>query len=457
MTSVRVAAARVLLAIEAGETMGAEVDRNRTEIPERDGALLVELTAGTLRWRNELDAILASASQRAVKTIDPVARSVLRLGAYQIRHLDRIPAHAVVHESVESMKALGQPRSAGFVNAVLRTIIRRGPTIALPKRPTLEAMPVAGSAAGIDAEVRYLSVTLSHPAWLVRRWLARVGFEATEAWCQFNNMAPHLTVRPTGDLDSATLLARIRAEAIDAAPAPYVTDAIRLAPGALGRIPAEFHDEMWVQDEGAQLVARLAGVRPGERVLDACAAPGGKTLVMAADLGAGRSNLIAADNRSARVESLARTLKRLAPDVAVVRLDARGPLPFGQIFDCVVLDAPCSGLGTIRRDPDVKWTRTAADLPRLAAEQGEMLRGCASVVKPGGRIVYATCSSEPEENRAVVEAFLSAAPEFQCARPSDRSAVPQALRGPEGWLETRPFVDGLDAYFGAVLERRVTA
>ncbi|MEO8481758.1 MAG: 16S rRNA (cytosine(967)-C(5))-methyltransferase RsmB [Acidobacteriota bacterium] len=452
MITVRAAAAQVLLAIETGETtLGTEVERWRSEVPERDRALFLELATGTLRWRNELDAVIAAASQRAAREIDPPALAVLRLAVYQLRHLDRIPEHAIVHESVDTIRQLGQPKLSGFVNAVLRTMIRRGPAISLPKRPP--------STSGIDAQVRYLSITLSHPAWLVHRWIARVGFDAAEAWCQFNNSSPTVTVRSAGRLDAQTLLARLADVSIEATAAPFVPDAIRLPPGSLGRVPADLRDELVVQDEGAQLVARLADARPGERVLDACASPGGKSLVIASDLKRGDSptRLVAADFRQTRVETLARTLRPLAPDVSIVRLDARVALPFSAAFDCVLLDAPCSGLGTVRRDPDLKWTRRAADLPRFAADQLAMLRACAAVVRPGGRVIYATCSSEPEENTAVVDAFLADASEFTLMPPDPASPVPAVLRNPAGALETRPYEQGLDAYFGSVLARRRTA
>jgi 16S rRNA (cytosine967-C5)-methyltransferase len=450
MIGVRAAAARVLLALDAADTtLGGEVERWRADVAERDRALFLELTAGTLRWRNELDAVIAAASQRAAREIEPAALAVLRLAAYQLRHLDRIPEHAIVHESVDAVRELGLHRAAGFVNAVLRTIIRRGPSIALPKRPP--------AGASLDAQVRYLSITLSHPAWLVRRWVSRVGFDAAERWCEFNNSTPAVTVRSAGRIDAATLLARLATSDIPAEPAPFVGDALRLAPGVLGRIPPDVREELVVQDEGAQLVARLANVRPGERVLDACASPGGKSLVLAGDLGATAAGLVAADFRAARVEVLARTLRTLAPHVAIVRLDARMPLPFAPVFDCVLLDAPCSGLGTVRRDPDVKWARRPEDLPRLAAGQLAMLRACAAAVRPGGRVVYATCSSEPEENAAVVEAFLESAPDFVPEGPDHPAPIAATLRNGSGALETRPWEHSLDAYFGAVLARRRSA
>src|SRR5690606_33330206 len=180
MTSVRLAAARALLAIDSREgTLGSVLDEaRRPGADPRDAGLLTELTAGVLRWRNELDAVIAAAGRRSVRGIDAPVLAVLRVGAYQLRHLDRVPDHAVVHESVEAVRALGAASAAGFVNAVLRAIIRRGPAIALPPRPT---------SGRIDAQVNYLSITLSHPAWLVRRWIERLGFDAAEAWCRVNN------------------------------------------------------------------------------------------------------------------------------------------------------------------------------------------------------------------------------------------------------------------------------
>ena len=231
MTNVRVSAALVLLRLMQGRTtLSAEVEAARADMPDRrDRGLLVELTSGVLRWQNELDALLASASQRAVSTIDPHALAVLRLGAYQIRHLDRVPDHAVVNESVDAVRALGAPKAAGFVNAVLRSMIRRGPTLSLPKRPK----PGAPDANWIP----YLSISLSHPAWLVRRWMTRYGAEQTEAWCRFNNEKPEITVRPIWPTTATAWLEHARAAGIDATIATHVSGAMRLAPDSLGRLP----------------------------------------------------------------------------------------------------------------------------------------------------------------------------------------------------------------------------
>jgi 16S rRNA (cytosine967-C5)-methyltransferase len=452
MTPVRVAAARALLAVEDGRTtLAAALADARAEVADRDKALLVELAAGTLRWRNELDACIAAASRRSVTQIDPRALVVLRIATYQLRHL-RIPPHAIVHESVDAVRALHAPRAAGFVNAVLRALQRRERTISLPKRP--------GADAHRDAKVAYLSVTLSHPAWLAARWLDRVGFEAAETWCRFNNTTPDVTVRPVHGMTHDDLLARLRAESIDATPAPYVADAIRLPPGALGRLSESLRANVIIQDEGAQLVARMAAARPGERVLDACASPGGKTIVMATDMRLdrlSRGTLVAADYRAGRVALLVETLNRAHVPAVIARLDAQRPLPFADVFDCVVLDAPCSGLGVVRRDPDLKWSRSPDDLPRFAGDQQAMLDACAGAVKRGGRLVYATCSSEPEENAAVVTSFLQSHTDFALAARDRTTAVPASLLTGEGWLATSPAAHGLEAFFAAVLVRRGAA
>jgi 16S rRNA (cytosine967-C5)-methyltransferase len=185
-----------------------------------------------------------------------------------------------------------------------------------------------------------------------------------------------------------------------------------------------------------------------------CAAPGGKTLVFAADIGdASRSQLVAADRRPARVALLSRTLERAGVRVPVVALDALQPLPFGPVFSCVVLDAPCSGLGTLRRDPDLKWSRTEADIPRLAGDEARMLANAAALVAPGGRLVYATCSSEPEENTQVIREFLARSDLFSLSLAHEPD-VPAHLINTDGCLETTPFRDGVDAFFAATLVRR---
>jgi 16S rRNA (cytosine967-C5)-methyltransferase len=451
MIDVRVAASKVLIAVDARETtLSAALDAIRGDVALVDRGLLVELATGVLRWRNELDAVIASASRRSVREIEPPVLTVLRLGTYQLRHLNRVPPHAVVHTSVAAIRTLGRASAAGMVNAVLRTVIRRGPAISLPARPA--------DGAHLDAQVRYLATTLSHPAWLVRRWIVRHGFEAAEAWCRFNNTPPDVTLRSLDHLPAAQMLERLREAGVAAEAARFVDDAVRLAPGGLGSVPKDLRERLWAQDEAAQLVARVAAVRPGERVLDVCASPGGKSLVLATDLTAGgrplpAGALVAADHRLGRVVLLAQTLRHARLSVPVVQLDGRAPLPFGAVFDCVLLDAPCSGLGTVRREPDLKWSRTVDDLPALAAVQARMIRAAAEVVRPGGRLVYATCSSEPEENEDIVAGFLEEDDRFT-ERRATGGRVPTDVIDAHGHLATRPDRHGLEVFFAAVLVRR---
>ncbi len=454
MTSVRVLAARVLMAVESRRaTLGAEVDRARRGLSdERDRGLLLELTSGVCRWRAELDACLEACSQRPLDTIDAPILATLRVAMYQLRHLDRIPAHAVVHESVEAARTLDAPRAAGFVNGILRAYLRTRETIALPVRP--------GPGATRRQHLAYLSVTLSHPRWLAARWLDRYGFVDTEAWCMFNNAAPDVTVRARWPgPDAAALISTLEQGGVPATRGLYANDVVRLAPGVLSSIAPGLRSELLVQDEGSVVVAHAAGARPGERVLDLCAAPGGKTMILWADMNA-EGRLVASDLRAARMQVLRDTLHDSGIPEQLVALDATAPLPFGpETFDRVFVDAPCSGLGTLRRDPDVKWAVTLESLPDLAATQRRILAQAASVVKVGGTLIYATCSSEPDENDDVVDAFLAESGLFEAEGIDAGNGFGELgeLIDARGRLRTTPARHRLDAFFAARLVRRERA
>jgi 16S rRNA (cytosine967-C5)-methyltransferase len=460
MTPARLAAVRVLVALDAGRTtMAAELERERPELADRrDQALFLELAAGTTRWRAALDARLGAHARRPLAELAPELRAILRLATYQLHHLDRIPEHAIVHESVEAARALGQARATTFVNAVLRNMIRaRGQKSPLPPRPAAGAHVETDTEQDTERALDYLSVTLSHPRWLVARWLARVGFEACERWCLFNNASPDIAVRLI-DGDSAQLMALLGEHGIEAVPSRYVPGAVLLRAGGLGRLPPDFRQRLIVQDEGSQLVGRLAGGAAHDRVLDVCASPGGKTLMLAQAVAPG-GVVIAGDVRPARVALLRATLERGRIPARVLALDAAADLPFGPVFDRVLLDAPCSGLGTLRRDPDIKWKRRPEDLTRFAAAQHAMIAHAAACVRPGGALIYATCSSEPEENDEVVRMFLEQTPAFELGVLETGAALPDAVAAldAQGVLHSSPPAHALDAFFAAMLVRRPAA
>jgi 16S rRNA (cytosine967-C5)-methyltransferase len=441
------------------------VDRGGVDLPvaltsararlkdERDRALASELVIGALRWRGELDHVIAAQSHRPVTRLDADVLDILRLATYQLLHLQRVPASAAVDDAVDLTRRSRKSSAAGFVNAVLRGINRTKRALPLPARPELPLRPDTRSAA-----LDYLSVTLSHPRWLVERWLDRWGFEDVESWCRFNNDEAPLTIRAnTLKVDRASLAEQLSSRGVTTRPARWAAEGLVIVEGNALRSDLAREGLFVVQDEASQVVPALGGVRPGDRILDACAAPGGKTLALAA--AAGPSGfVVAGDVRSRRIELLRHTLRVCrAENAVVVRLNLEQRLPFGSVFDVVLVDAPCSGLGTIRRDPDIRWRRRLEHLKPLATAQLMMIRNAAATVRPGGRLVYATCSSEPDENEAVIDAFLADAPPFRSlSRGELIAALPSSL-GPlvnaAGFLQTWPWKHQLEAFFGAVLVR----
>jgi 16S rRNA (cytosine967-C5)-methyltransferase len=444
----RVAAFRVLREVARGEAQPAAVlaREHRTLGDPRDRALATEIVIGTLRWQRALDASIAAAAARPLDGIDAGVLLVLRLSLYQLLHLDRVPAAAVVDDAVSlTRSAAGQPRATGFVNAVLRTLSRQRDRLALPPRPA----PDAPREAALD----YLGITQSHPDWLVARWLDRYGFEHAAAWTEFNNATPALTLRANRLVTSRDALRQqlLDENELETSPGRYAPDALVVHGG---RLP-DAHGRFTIQDEASQLVPLLLGARPGERVLDLCASPGGKATALAAAM-EGRGLIVACDARARRMRLLDDAVRESrAPNIRLVQVGSRDDVPFAPLFDRVIVDAPCSGLGTVRRDPDIRWRRAEADLPQLAAYQQTLLARAAGAVAPGGRLVYATCSSEPEENEAVVDVFLETHPEFRLldAREIDQARL-GAVTDARGMLRTLPFAHGLEAFFAAALTRR---
>jgi 16S rRNA (cytosine967-C5)-methyltransferase len=414
---------------------------------ERDRALALEIVTGSLRWQRRLDHLIGHVAKRPLDRIDADVLSILRLSAYQLFHLDRVPVAAVVDDAVGLARAARRSHAAGFVNALLRTLLRSRHRLPLPARPSAGARR--------EEMVAYLGITHSHPEWLVDRWLQVVGFEAAERWVQFNNTAPRLTLRVNAFRTCRNdLMAALHDQDVETQPTRYAPLGLNVVRGNPLRRSTD--GSFVVQDEASQLVGVVTGAHPGERVLDVCAAPGGKTTAMAADM-ADRGILVATDVRARRVRLLHDTVRLSgAHCIRIVQIEPAAPLPFSPSFDRVLVDAPCSGLGTIRRDPDIRWRRRPEDLAALAARQRDLLHRSAAVVAPGGHLVYATCSSEPEENEQVVDAFLGGRDDFAVV---DLRAAPQlapslrSLLDDRGMFRTRPYAHDLEAFFVAVLQR----
>jgi 16S rRNA (cytosine967-C5)-methyltransferase len=443
----RVAAYEILTSISKGRGLPAALAASRRRLrDDRDRALAAEIATGVQRRRAALDHLLAWSSKRTVDRLDAPILDILRLSAYQLLYLSRVPASAVVDDAVELARRSGKRSATGFVNAVLRTLSRHRLDPPLPSRPD--------DPGDREAALVYFSVTLSHPRWLAARWYDRFGFHAAEAWLRHNNAPAPITLRVNRIRTSPEAVTRLLAAAgVRVSRGRFAPDALLVEEGNPWR--AGLDEGLFVvQDEASQLVAELAASAPGTRVLDACASPGGKTSAVAATMNC-RGLLVAMDIRLRRIDLLRQTVAATrAGNVRIVRADLMQALPFRAGFDCVLVDAPCSGLGTLRRDPDIRWRRQEHDLRAFAAAELTMLRRAADVVRPSGRLIYATCSSEPDENEEVVRAFLDSTPGFA---PVDATAaapdLPRDVVDSQGYLRTEPHRHGLEAFFGAVLRR----
>ena len=444
----RVAAYEIQRRISAGKadlpTSVAQVRDRLTD--ERDQALATEIATGTQRWLAALDFLISHYARRPIGRLDAEVVDVLRISLYQLLYLSRVPASAVVDDAVELARRAGKRSAAGFTNAILRTVSRNRRSLPFPPRPET----------GVDrpAALAYLSVTLSHPLWLCERWLDRLGLDRAAAWMTFNNQPAPLTLRAnTRRIPRASLRDHLsRGEEVDVQFARYAPDGLVVTRGrARGAAAA---GEFVVQDEASQLVTLLCGTNPGPMVLDTCAAPGGKTTAVAATI-EGRGRVVACDVRDRRMALLRRTIAATgATNVSLVQADVTAPLPFAARFSTVIVDAPCSGLGTLRRDPDIRWRRSLDDLTVLADAQRTMLDNAAVVVAPGGRLVYATCSTEPEENEQVAAWFLRAHPEFRAVPAGEaHPALAADLVDPAGHFRTEPDRHALEGFFGAVFEQ----
>jgi 16S rRNA (cytosine967-C5)-methyltransferase len=458
----RRAAYRILLDVERGTAdLPQAMAKARADLEDgRDQALAAHIAIGTLRHRAALDYLIERVARRSIAALDPEVLTILRLSAYQLVHLNRIPVSAAVNEGVDLVRAARKKSAAGFANAVLRALAGQRDALPLPGRPP-------DSVEGEDrtrALVDYFSITLSHPRWLVARWLSRHGEAATEAWLRFNDEEAPLTLRANLlKISVDDLAARLAEHGVTTMRTKYSPHGLVVTGGNPIRTPLERDGFFVVQDEASQLVGMALPVKEGDRVLDACAAPGGKTTGIAMAMH-DRGLIVASDVRARRVALLEQTVRRSgARSIRLAQADFTRPAPVQPVFDAVLLDAPCSGLGTLRRDPDIKWRRREEDLAVLAAAELQMLQHAAEAVRPGGVLLYATCSSEPDENEDVAARFLDGRADFHAANleraPASDSepALPLPVVDAAGHLRTYPPVHGLEAFFAALFVRDTAA
>ena len=416
-----------------------------------DRSFIQELVLGTLRWRARLDSAIHRTSKSPEKEIDPRLLHLLRTGAYQILFMDRVPHSAAVNESVRLAKALFKnDKISGFTNAVLRSIARnKNQEVFAP----FESQPI-----------EYITESLSHPRWMVERWVREFGPEIARKICAANNLRPPFTVRVNTLKTSREILrGQFAAAGIDSFPTPFSPEGLVLRQSPFLSADPLFREGFYfVQDEASQIISHLVNPQPGERVLDACAAPGGKSAHMA-QLMEDRGGILSLDLYDQKVDRIRENCRRMGISIIqALRVDASKPLPFPQkiTFDRILVDAPCTGLGILHRHPEAKWRQKPQDVQRLQRLQNALLKNVSSRLKPGGVLIYSTCTMTPEENDFVVESFLNSHKDFHIQ--DLRLVVPNSfhpLIDEGGLLRTYPRMTTpqddyrLDGFFAARMVR----
>ncbi len=430
------------------EKAGRHPDRLLTDSFKRyrhltslDRSFLTELTYGVIRWEGKLDWVIQQFSKMPFEKIELETLNVLRLGLYQLLFLSRTPSSAAVNESVELAKRIRGKGGAGFVNAILRSAIRQKDEIHYPdisKNPAL-----------------HISVVQSHPIWLVQRWIKEMGIEETLKICLFNNQISPLTLRTnTLKMNRKDLFEKLGQKELKPFPTTYSEEGIVLKdPPPTSELPFFKEGLYIIQDESSQLVAFLMDPKPGEQILDACAAPGGKTTHMAQMMG-NQGKIYALDisgEKFVLIEEMSRRLGIKIVETIKGNAAKQLSIPQGLKFDRILADVPCSGFGTLRRNPDLKWRREEGDIKRLSELQLSILTNLAFYVKEGGILVYSTCTVFHEENEDVVEKFLGEHPEFQLDRLDKFLPGKFHILIQKGYFKTFPPRNEMDGFFAARL------
>lgn len=416
----------------------------KLKLERQEAALATELVYGTVQRLNTIDYFLGRFASKGVDRLQPWVRSLLRLSLYQIMYLDRVPPHAAVNEAVDLAKRRGHQGVAGLVNGILRNVLREQESLTVPAD-----LP----------ETARIALEESHPEWLVKRWVSRYGSETARAMCRADNQPPKASIRVNPLRGSREELAdRLTGQGVQTEPSALSpAGLIVTSGGGVGGNPLFASGDFSIQDESSMLVALVTAPEPGMRVLDCCAAPGGKTTHLA-EMMNGRGEVIASDIHEHKEKLIREQASRLKlTNVKTVVSDAlllveRYP---AASFDRILLDAPCSGLGVIRRKPDLKWAKQEQEVTAIAALQHKLLRAVCPLLKPGGIIVYSTCTTEPEENEDQIRSFLAEVPGF-ALEPFPANLLPEGWAresGKKGMLQLLPHQFDSDGFFIARLRK----
>ena len=422
ITPARLAAFKILEQVESGAFSSILLASEEPRLQPSDRALCHELVLGVLRWQLRLDKIVEHFSKRRIESLDLPVQIALRLGLYQLRYLTRIPASAAVNESVSLVRAARLSSATAFVNAVLRRAIREADY---------------DPASEVSDPLERIAINTSHPQWLIERWATSFGVDEAEALARANNTVPPTSFRVIKNrANESEVLERLTSAGATLERSNVAEGAWRVSGATAIVRELSLAGEIYLQDEASQLVPQVLNAEPGDRVLDLCAAPGGKTTLIA-DRAEDDALIIASDRFPGRLATVTGTTKlHQLKSIQPLLLDATHPLPFAPMtFDKILVDAPCSGTGTLRANPEIRWRLSPSDITAFAEQQKRFLTNAVEVLKPGGRLVYSTCSVELEENEEVIREFIRADPRLKSLRTS----------------RTWPHTHGCDGFFIADL------
>ncbi|HOM01701.1 MAG TPA: 16S rRNA (cytosine(967)-C(5))-methyltransferase RsmB [Acetivibrio sp.] len=417
---------------------------NGFEFESVDRAFITDIVYGTLKWKYTIDYLIEKFSSIKIKKLSPWILNILRMGIYQIIYMDRIPVSAACNESVKLATKYGHAASSKYVNAVLRNIARSKENLPYPDKNKDTA--------------HYLSIKYSHPLWMVKDWLLRFGEEFTEGLLKANNDVARFTVRVNDlKISKEELIDMLTGDGFEVENGKYLDEALIIKnPSAVQKMGAFAKGYFQVQDESSMLVAKVLDPKPGETVLDVCSAPGGKSTHIA-QIMKNRGTVISRDIHEHKIKLIEQAKERLGLEIIKIEVFDAAVLDSNLVgkIDRVLVDAPCTGFGIIRRKPDIKWSRNLEDKAEIVSLQEKILSTASEYVKDGGVLVYSTCTIEPEENEKAVEKFVSGNKDFYLEDITD--LLPESLRkesASKGYIQLYPNIDGIDGFFIARMRKR---